>query len=106
MASTRDLESQAENDRAQIAATLDELRSRMSTGQIVDQAIAYAHGHGGAEFVRNLGSQVKTNPLPVALVAAGLGWLMIVAIRAGERGLVYLTVHQNRGPLTIRPRSG
>jgi len=82
MASTRDLESQAENDRAQIAATLDELRSRMSTGQIVDQAIAYAHGHGSAEFVRNLGRQVKTNPLPVALVAAGLGWLM-----AGQRRL-------------------
>jgi quercetin dioxygenase-like cupin family protein len=28
------------------------------------------------------------------------------SIRAGERGLVYLTVHQNRGPLTIRPSSG
>ncbi len=80
MASTRDLESQAENDRAEIAATLDELRCRMSTGQIVDQALAYARGHGGSEFVRNLGSQVKSNPLPVALVAAGLGWLM-----AGQR---------------------
>ena len=28
------------------------------------------------------------------------------SIRAGEHGLVYLTVHQNRGPLTIRPHSG
>jgi quercetin dioxygenase-like cupin family protein len=28
------------------------------------------------------------------------------SIRAGERGLVYVTVHQNRGPLTIRPHSG
>ena len=49
----------------------------MSTGQLVDQAMAYARGHGGAEFMRNLGDQVKTNPLPVALVAAGIGWLMI-----------------------------
>ncbi len=80
MANTRDLESQAENDRSEIKATLDELRSRMSTGQIVDQALAYARGHGGSEFVRNFGSQVKTNPLPVALVAAGLGWLI-----AGQR---------------------
>jgi hypothetical protein len=77
MASTRDLESQAETDRSQIAATLDELRSRMSTGQIVDQALSYARGHGGAEFIRALGDQVKTNPLPVALVVAGLGWLMV-----------------------------
>ena len=77
MATTRDLESQAETDRSQIVATLEELRSRMSTGQLVDQAMAYARGHGGAEFIRNLGDQVKTNPLPVALVAAGIGWLMI-----------------------------
>ena len=77
MASTRDLESQAETGRSQIAATLDELRSRMSTGQIVDQALSYARGHGGAEFIRTLGDQVKTNPLPVALVVAGLGWLMV-----------------------------
>jgi quercetin dioxygenase-like cupin family protein len=28
------------------------------------------------------------------------------SIRAGERGFVYLTVHQNRGPITIRPHSG
>lgn len=77
MARTRDLESQAETERSQIAATLDELRSRMSTGQIVDQALSYARGHGGAEFMRTLGDQVKTNPLPIALVAAGLGWLMV-----------------------------
>lgn len=26
------------------------------------------------------------------------------AIRAGESGLVYLSIHQHRGPLTIQPR--
>src|SRR5271166_2168916 len=77
MASTRDLESQAETDRSQIAATLEELRSRMSTGQLVDHAMAYARGHGGAELLRNLGDQVKANPLPLALVTAGLGCLMM-----------------------------
>ena len=77
MASTRDLESQAETERSQIAATLDELRGRMSTGQIIDQALSYARGHGGAEFMHSLGNEVKTNPLPIALVAAGLGWLMV-----------------------------
>lgn len=85
MASTRDLESQAETDRSQIAATLDELRSRMSPGQLVDQAISYARGHGGSEFVHNLGDQVKANPLPLALVAAGLGWLMAGPRRPAPR---------------------
>ena len=77
MVTTRDLETQAEVDRAQIALTLEQLRSRMSTGQLVDQALAYARGHGGAEFMRNLGDQVKTNPLPVALITAGIGWLIV-----------------------------
>ncbi|MGA7454014.1 MAG: DUF3618 domain-containing protein [Rhodoplanes sp.] len=77
MASTRDLESQAKTERSQIAATLDELRGRMSTGQLVDQALSYTRGHGGAEFMRTLGNEVKTNPLPIALLAVGLGWLMV-----------------------------
>ena len=42
MPTTRDLETQAEADRAQIALTLEQLRSRMSTGKLVDQAVAYA----------------------------------------------------------------
>jgi ElaB/YqjD/DUF883 family membrane-anchored ribosome-binding protein len=76
MATTRDLENQAEADRAQVALTLEQLRGRMSTGQLFDQAVAYARGHGGAEFMRNLGDHVKVNPLPVALITAGIGWLM------------------------------
>ena len=86
MPTTRDLETQAEADRAQIALTLEQLRSRMSTGQLVDQAVAYARGHGGAEFMRNLGDQVKTNPLPVALITAGIGWLMAGGRRPAARG--------------------
>ena len=63
---------------AQIAATLNELRSRIETGQMVDQVLSYARGHGGSQFRQaRLGDQVKTNPLPIALVAAGLGWLMV-----------------------------
>ncbi|MEZ5786023.1 MAG: DUF3618 domain-containing protein [Xanthobacteraceae bacterium] len=76
MSGTQDLQRQAENDRTRIAETLDALRSRMAPGQIVDEAIDYARNHGGAEFVRNLGGQVKANPLPVALIATAIGWLM------------------------------
>lgn len=77
MSTTNDLQRQAERDRTRIAETVDALRSRMAPGQIVDQAIAYARDHGGAEFVRNLGGQVKANPLPVALIATAIGWLML-----------------------------
>ena len=76
MASSRELEHQAEADRNQIAETLNRLRERMSPGQLVDQAIEYARSNGGVDFARNLGDQAKANPIPVIMVAAGLGWLM------------------------------
>jgi hypothetical protein len=77
MATSEQLEREAEATRAQIAATLDELRGRMTTGQIVDQLVDYARDSGGGEFARNFGRQVVGNPIPVALVGAGIAWLMM-----------------------------
>lgn len=75
--SSAQLERQADATRAQVAETLDRIRSRMSPGQMVDQAIEYARDNGAAEFVRNLGQQVKASPLPVALIGTGIAWLML-----------------------------
>jgi hypothetical protein len=82
MTTSEQLEREAEATRAQIAATLDELRGRMTPGQVVDQLVDYARDSGGGEFVRNFGRQVVGNPIPVTLVGAGLAWLMM----AGRRG--------------------
>src|SRR5437660_6645003 len=82
MATSEQLERETEATRAQIAATLDELRGRMTPGQVVDQLVDYARDSGGGEFFRNFGQQVAGNPLPVTLVGAGLAWLML----AGRRG--------------------
>src|SRR5947207_15332036 len=77
MASSAQLEREAEQSRAQLALTLDELRERITPGQLVDQAVDYAKDSGGGMFVRNLGRQVTGNPLPVALIGAGIAWLMV-----------------------------
>jgi hypothetical protein len=83
------LEHQAEMDRARLAETLDVLRSRMSPGQILDQVIEYSGQHGAGEFFRSLGQQVKSSPLPVALIGTGIAWLMMSprgdATRNGSR---------------------
>ncbi|MDC7987074.1 DUF3618 domain-containing protein, partial [Rhodoplanes sp. TEM] len=76
MPTAREIETEAERQRAQLNDTLEALRERMTPGEIVDQAMAFARGHGGGEFVQNLGRQVRSSPLPVALVATGLAWLM------------------------------
>ncbi|HEX2138490.1 MAG TPA: DUF3618 domain-containing protein, partial [Woeseiaceae bacterium] len=79
------LEHEAEQTRAQLSATLDELRHSMSPGQIVDQFFDYAKDSGGADFFRNLGQQMKANPLPVTLIGAGIAWLMMSGTRSHSR---------------------
>jgi hypothetical protein len=86
MATSEQLEREAKAARAQIAATLDELRGRMTPGHVVDELVDYARDSGGGEFVRNLGRQVVGNPLPVTLVGAGLAWLMMAGRRDGGDG--------------------
>jgi hypothetical protein len=71
------LERKAEQNRARLAATLDELRERVTPGRVLDQLIEYAGDGTGGEMVRNLGQQVRRNPLSVAMVGAGLAWLML-----------------------------
>ena len=75
--SSEQLEREAERARAKVADTLDELRSRISPGQVVDEFVDYARDGGIGDFARNLGNEVRANPLPVALIGAGLAWLMM-----------------------------
>lgn len=72
-----EIEREVEEARARLASTLGEIRERMSPGQLVDQAIDYARASGGGEFTRNFGRSVRDNPLPVALVGLGIGWLFM-----------------------------
>ena len=71
------LRRETEQTRAQVAETLEELRTRITPGQVVDQLVDYAGDSGAGEFFRNLGRQAVNNPLPVTLMGAGLAWLML-----------------------------
>ncbi|MBT9371475.1 DUF3618 domain-containing protein [Rhizobium sp. CSW-27] len=73
----QDIEREIEQDRERIGAKLDEIQARMSPGQLIDEAMAYAKSSGGAEFLSNLGGSMKTNPMPVALMGVSLAWLMM-----------------------------
>ena len=82
--SSAQLEREAERRRAELSATLDELRSRITPGQLVDQALDYARDGNVGAFVRNLGRDARDNPLPLALIGAGIAWLMVANGRSRE----------------------
>ena len=62
--------------RHEMDRTLSAIEHRLTPGQLVDQGLDYLRHSGANEFVQNLGGTAKQNPLPVALTAIGLAWLM------------------------------
>jgi hypothetical protein len=85
---TERLAERAERERGRIDSTIDELRSRLSVGQIVDEMWSQMKGSQGSDAVKNLGRQVRDNPLAVGLIGAGVAWLMAGGgVRAEARHL-------------------
>lgn len=72
--STTQIENQAESHRAHVSELIDELRTRVSPGEVLDQFLGWEDGH---EIARNFGRQVKGNPLPLALIGTGVAWLLL-----------------------------
>ena len=75
------LEREAEDVRGQLAGSLAELRYRITPGQVIDELLDYAREGPAAEFLRNLGREIRENPVPLLLMAIGIGWLAIATSR-------------------------
>lgn len=75
------LEREAEDVRSQLAGSLAELRYRITPGQVIDQLVDYAREGPAAEFLRNFGREIRENPMPLLLMAIGIGWLAIATSR-------------------------
>ncbi|MCA1779256.1 MAG: DUF3618 domain-containing protein [Xanthomonadaceae bacterium] len=77
------IEREVDQARAQVGRTLSELSDRLSPGELMDQALGMAREHGG-EFGRNLGTQVKNNPMPMILTSIGISWMIMSSGDKGE----------------------
>lgn len=87
--SPEQLEQQIARTRAEIDVTLDAIQEKLSPGRLLDQVMDYTKENGGA-FAGNLGRSVRDNPVPVALLGIGLGWLMFAGGRPRhDDGLSY-----------------
>lgn len=85
---TENLEHKAEGHRARVDSSLDELRGRLSIGQIVDEVWGQLRHSQGGDVVKNVGRQVRDNPLALGLIGAGVAWLLSgEGVRAEGRDL-------------------
>lgn len=47
----------------------------------------YAREGAAADFLRNLGREIRENPLPVVLIAIGVAWLMVASSRTSRAAI-------------------
>lgn len=104
-----EIEHDIERTRAQLSSNIDAIQSKLTPGQMMDQAIGYARTSLPADFGSNLNHAVRENPIPVTLIGLGLAWL---AMSGKQRpGYMNASSHRSgRGSLhhdsTHRPGSG
>jgi ElaB/YqjD/DUF883 family membrane-anchored ribosome-binding protein len=77
------IEADINNTRHRLNDTLDALGSKLSPGQMVDEVLGLAQGQAG-QFAAKLGRQVRDNPMPSVLIAAGVAMLMMNRNRSGS----------------------
>jgi len=76
------LEREIEETRARLDLTIDRLQDKLSISGVVDDLLGTARAKGfDTTFDRAL-AVIRRNPVPVMLVAAGIGWLLHRASRA------------------------
>lgn len=69
---TDKIEQDINRSRTALNDTINQLGGKLSPGQIVDEVMGIAQGQFG-KFTTNVGKQVRDNPLPLLLIAAGVG---------------------------------
>jgi hypothetical protein len=73
--SLQDLEKDIEQSRAKLDLTIDRLQGKMSVSGVVDDMLGTARRGAYAPVFDNVLETVRRNPVPVMLIAAGLGLL-------------------------------
>jgi Protein of unknown function (DUF3618) len=86
-AESEQLEREARRSREKLAVTLEQLRKRLTPGQVLDQTIDYMRDGPAAEFLRNLGRDVRENPMPLVLIGIGVAWLMAASNRTSRKAI-------------------
>ncbi|HXR86046.1 MAG TPA: DUF3618 domain-containing protein [Stellaceae bacterium] len=85
---TEQLERETERTRVELANTVEELRERLTPGEVLDEVLDYASDGEVGDFLRNFRRQVIDNPLPLGLMGVSVAWLVAASAfgrRNGQR---------------------
>ena len=95
------LEREAEAIRTELAYSLDELRARMTPGQIADEVVRYARATPVAEFGRNLMRDIRDYPLPIVVIFAGVAWAVIASLARRRPAAAIEPLPREKAPVAV-----
>ncbi|SFK75121.1 DUF3618 domain-containing protein [Methylorubrum salsuginis] len=103
--SISDLEKDIEQRRARLDETIDRIQGRLNASSLVDEMLGSARRTPYSGFYDEALDTVRRNPVPVLLIAAGVG-LLLNGLRSGRqrgsRALVPVeTVPVETKPVTV-----
>src|ERR1051326_6124558 len=100
MRESEQLEKEAEETRERLAQSLDELRVQVRPDHLIDDFVAYTREGPIADFLSNLATEVRENPLPLLLVTAGLAWLIVSSTLRRQGRVAHVERRETRSERT------
>ena len=110
MSYTEQLERDTERTRLELADTIEELRYRLTPGEVLDEVLDYASDGDVGDYLRSFKRQIIENPIPLGLMGASIAWLIAASAfgRRGDGRMMRDRVARNAGDIaaTARARAG
>lgn len=103
--SINELERDIEESRARLDLTIDRIQDKLSVSGIVDDVLGQLRQNRYASTYEGALDVVRRNPVPVMLVAAGIGWLLYRANRdrqAPVKGVAFRPYDDAEMPVVSR----
>lgn len=80
-----EIQEEIERTRGDMAGTIDAIERRLNPRQLMDQAVDTMRDLTSEDT--NVGRMVRDNPVPLALIGLGLGWLAVSSMSRREEGV-------------------
>jgi len=77
MASSRELQRRADQARERLSGRLSQLGDQLSPSAVIGDLLAIDYDKARQDLTKFLSKHMRDNPIAFALIAAGIGWLMI-----------------------------
>jgi len=77
MASSRELQRRADQARERLSERLGELSAQLSPAAVVGDLLSIDYDRARQDVTQFVSKHVRGNPLAFALIATGVGWLLI-----------------------------